>query len=232
MRKPVEDENVILRVEDLRHSFGKDPSKVHALRGVSLSAKSGDVASVMGPSGCGKSTMLYLLGLLDRPDSGEIYFKGKPMAAADDRERTALRNKSIGFVFQFHFLIQEFTSRENVALPLRKLGWSNGDSLTRADELLEQLGLADKAHRHVNKLSGGEQQRVAIGRALANSPDLILADEPTGNLDSENSKKVSELLFKFAKENGPAVIVVTHNRELAKSCDRCLPMQDGRFVEA
>ena len=231
MKDTTEGEENILKVEQLRHSFGNESSKVHALQGVSFSAKSGEVTSVTGPSGCGKSTMLYLLGLLDRPDSGEIYFKGHPMALADDHERTVLRSKSIGFVFQFHFLIQEFTSRENIALPLRKIGWSTGDSLARAGELLEQLGLGGKADRHVNKLSGGEQQRVAIGRALANSPDLILADEPTGNLDSTNSEKVSEMLFRFAKENGPAVIIVTHNRDLAESCDRCLPMQDGRFVE-
>ena len=224
MKDTTEGEENILKVEQLRHSFGIGSSKVHALQDVSFSAKSCEVTSITGPSGCGKSTLLYLLGLLDRPDSGEIYLKGKPMALADDHERTVLRSKSIGFVFQFHFLIQEFTSRENIALPLRKIGWSTGDSLARAGELLEQLGLGDKTDRHVNK-------RVAIGRALANSPDLILADEPTGNLDSTNSEKVSEMLFRFAKENGPAVIIVTHNRDLAESCDRCLPMQDGKFVE-
>ena len=153
------------------------------------------------------------------------------MTQADDPTRTALRNKSIGFVFQFHFLIKELTVRENVALPLRKGGTPLAEAHARTDEFLKQLGLADKADRFANKLSGGEQQRVAIARALANSPDLILADEPTGNLDAANSDRVFDLLLKFAREDGPAVILVTHNPELAKRCDRRLPMLDGKFVE-
>jgi lipoprotein-releasing system ATP-binding protein len=207
----------ILRVENLSHSFGEGEGRVLALRGVSFEARAGEVTAIVGPSGCGKSTMLYLLGLLDQPDSGEIYLRGKPMTKADDPTRTALRNESIGFVFQFHFLIKEFTARENVALPLRKAGKPAVEALARADKF--------------NKLSGGEQQRVAIARALANSPDLILADEPTGNLDAANSDRVFDLLLKFAREDGPAVILVTHNPELAKRCDRRLPMLDGKFVE-
>jgi lipoprotein-releasing system ATP-binding protein len=221
----------ILRVENLSHSFGEGEGRVEALRGVSFEARAGEVTAVVGPSGCGKSTMLYLLGLLDQPDSGEIYLRGKPMTQADDPTRTALRNKSIGFVFQFHFLIKEFTARENVALPLRKAGKPPAEAHARADEFLNQLGLSDKADRFANKLSGGEQQRVAIARALANSPDVILADEPTGNLDAANSDRVFDLLLKFAREDGPAVILVTHNRELAKRCDQRLPMLDGKFVE-
>tara|TARA_B110000438_G_C15720401_1_gene609523 strand:- start:492 stop:1190 length:699 start_codon:yes stop_codon:yes gene_type:complete len=225
-----ESKDPILRVENLSHSFGQGEGKVLALRGVSFEARAGEVTAIVGPSGCGKSTMLYLLGLLDRPDSGEIYLRGKPMAEADDPTRTALRNKSIGFVFQFHFLIKEFTARENVALPLRKAGTPSEKALAQADKFLDHLGLADKADRFANKLSGGEQQRVAIARALANSPDVILADEPTGNLDAGNSDRVFDLLLKFARENGPAVILVTHNPELAKRCDRRLPMLDGKFV--
>ena len=220
----------ILRVENLNHSFGEGESRVHALRGVSFEARKGEVTAVVGPSGCGKSTLLYLLGLLDRPDSGEVYLHGKPMARADDPARTALRNESIGFVFQFHFLIKEFTARENVALPLRKAGKSPAEALARAEKFLDQLGMADKADRFANKLSGGEQQRVAIARALANSPNLILADEPTGNLDAANSDRVFDLLLKFAREDGPAVILVTHNAKLAKRCDRRLPMLDGKLV--
>lgn len=230
MNEQVNGDSPILRVENLTHSFGEGESRVHALRGVSLKARAGEVTAIVGPSGCGKSTMLYLLGLLDRPDSGEIYLRGKPMAEADDPTRTALRNKSIGFVFQFHFLIKEFTARENVALPLRKAGTPSEKALAQADKFLDHLGLADKADRFANKLSGGEQQRVAIARALANSPDVILADEPTGNLDAGNSDRVFDLLLKFARENGPAVILVTHNPELAKRCDRRLPMLDGKFV--
>jgi lipoprotein-releasing system ATP-binding protein len=227
----VQDEATILRVENLSHSFGQGEGAVKALRGVSFKARAGEVTAIVGPSGCGKSTMLYLLGLLDRPDSGEIYLSDKPMAMADDSTRTSLRNKSIGFVFQFHFLIKEFTARENVALPLRKGGKSPAEAHARADEFLKKLGLGDKAERFANKLSGGEQQRVAIARALANSPDLILADEPTGNLDVANSNRVFDLLLKFAREEGPAIILVTHNADLAKRCDRRLSMLDGKFME-
>ena len=230
MSDQVQDEATILRVENRSHSFGEGEGRVRALRGVAFAAKAGQVTAVVGPSGCGKSTLLYLLGLLDRPDSGEVYLRGKPMAQADDPTRTALRNESVGFVFQFHFLIKEFTARENVALPLRKAGKPPVEALARADKFLDHLGLADKADRFANKLSGGEQQRVAIARALANSPDLILADEPTGNLDAANSERVLELLLKLAREDGPAVILVTHNTELAKRCDRRLPMLDGKFV--
>ncbi|MFP6894388.1 MAG: ABC transporter ATP-binding protein, partial [Opitutales bacterium] len=172
MNDKVHGDTPILRVENLSHSFREGEGKVLALRGVSFEARAGEVTAIVGPSGCGKSTMLYLLGLLDRPDSGEVYLRDKPMAQADDATRTALRNESIGFVFQFHFLIKEFTARENVALPLRKAGKPPEKALTQADKFLDQLGLADKADRFVNKLSGGEQQRVAIARALANSPDL------------------------------------------------------------
>jgi len=149
------------------------------------------------------------------------------MAKAHDDSRTALRNESIGFVFQFHFLIKELTARENVALPLRKAGSGEEEALEQADRLLEQLGLGEKTERFANKLSGGEQQRVAIARALSNSPSLLLADEPTGNLDSENSEKVFQLLLRFARERQIAVLLVTHNPDLAERCDQCLPMRDG-----
>ncbi|MBU62097.1 MAG: ABC transporter ATP-binding protein [Opitutae bacterium] len=231
MNSKVNGATPVLRVENLSHSFGEGQARVEALRGVSFEARAGEVTAIVGPSGCGKSTMLYLLGLLDQPDSGEIYLRGKPMTQADDSTRTALRNKSIGFVFQFHFLIKEFTARENVAMPLRKAGVLSDEALFQAEKFLKQLGLSDKAKRFANKLSGGEQQRVAIARALVNSPDLILADEPTGNLDAANSDRVFDVLLKFARDNGPAVILVTHNPELAKRCDRRLPMLDGKFVE-
>ena len=217
----------LLRVENLKHSFIEGDVEVRALQGVSFEARSEKVTAVVGPSGCGKSTLLYLLGLLDRPESGEIFLNNQPMAKAGDEARTALRNKSIGFVFQFHFLIKELTARENVALPLRKAGVGEKEALSRADNLLEKLGLGEKTNRFANKLSGGEQQRVAIARALSNSPSLLLADEPTGNLDSANSEKVFELLVQFAREQQIAILLVTHNPDLAKRCDHCLTMQDG-----
>ena len=222
--------DILIRAEQLKHSFIEGESKVQALRGVSFEAKSREVTAIVGQSGCGKSTLLYLLGLLDRPESGEIHLKGRPMAQATDEERTALRNESIGFVFQFHFLIKELTARENVALPLRKSGVGELQALEQADELLNRLDLGQKAKRYANKLSGGEQQRVAIARALANSPSLLLADEPTGNLDSANSDNVFELLMKFAREKDIAILVVTHNPELAERCDHCIPMRDGLIV--
>ena len=220
----------LLKVEDLKHSFVDGGARVRALRGVSLEARRGQVTAIVGPSGCGKSTLLYLLGLLDRPESGEILLDNRPVAKASDEERTALRNESIGFVFQFHFLIKELTARENVALPLRKSGAGEREALSRADDLLAKLGLREKADRFANKLSGGEQQRVAIARALSNSPSLLLADEPTGNLDSANSEKVFELLMRFARDQEIAILLVTHNPDLAKRCDHCLPMQDGLTI--
>ncbi len=221
----------LLRVQGLKHSFVMGENRIHALREVSLESKSGEVTSVVGPSGCGKSTLLYLLGLLDRPDQGEIFLEGESLAHADDKIRTSIRNNKIGFVFQFHFLIKELTVRENVALPLRKGGLSEKEALLKADYFLEKLGLEDKVERFANKLSGGEQQRVAIARALVNSPSLLLADEPTGNLDSINSTKVFNLFKKFAHEENIAVLLVTHNTEIALRCDRILRMIDGKMIK-
>lgn len=220
----------LLKVEGLKHSFVDGGARVRALRGVSFEARRGQVTAIVGPSGCGKSTLLYLLGLLDRPESGEILLDNRSVAKASDEERTVLRNESIGFVFQFHFLIKELTARENVALPLRKSGAGEGEALSQADDLLGKLGMGEKAKRFANKLSGGEQQRVAIARALCNSPSLLLADEPTGNLDSANSENVFALLMQFAREREIAILLVTHNLELAERCDHCLPMLDGLIV--
>lgn len=222
--------DILIRAEELKHSFIEGESSVQALRGISFEARTSEITAIVGQSGCGKSTLLYLLGLLDRPESGEIYFQGRPMALASNEERTTLRNESIGFVFQFHFLIKELTARENVALPLRKSGVGENQALGQADELLDRLGLSEKTKRFANKLSGGEQQRVAIARALVNSPSLLLADEPTGNLDSANSEKVFNLLKQFAKEQQIAILLVTHNSDLAKRCDHYLPMQDGLII--
>ena len=221
----------LLQVTELAHSFVEGESTVHALQGVSFDAHAGEVTAVVGPSGCGKSTLLYLLGLLDRPDHGEIHLEEESVAQASDETRTTLRNKKIGFVFQFHFLIKELTVCENVALPLRKAGVSEKDASERARGVLRKLGLGDKCERLANKLSGGEQQRVAIARALVHSPALLLADEPTGNLDSANSEKAFELLLQFARDEGIAVILVTHNPELADKCDRILRMRDGQLVK-
>ena len=220
-------DNSLLNVCDLEHSFTEGGEKVRALRGVSFELKSGEVTAVVGPSGCGKSTLLYLLGLLDRPDKGEIILENESVAEASDDVRTALRNKKVGFVFQFHFLIKELTACENVSMPLLKAGVGKMKANEKAKAILMKLGLGEKTDRFANKLSGGEQQRVAIARALVNSPALLLADEPTGNLDSANSDKVFNLLLQFAREEKIAVLLVTHNTELALRCDHTLQMKDG-----
>ena len=217
----------LLQVRDLNHSFLEGEEKVHAIRGVSFNANQGEITSIIGPSGCGKSTLLYLLGLLDQPDSGEIIINNKSISKLNEIQKNRLRNEKIGFIFQFHFLIKELSARENVALPAIKKGEIAEDALERADQILNQLGLGEKLDRFANKLSGGEQQRVAIARALINSPSLILADEPTGNLDTANSEIVFDLLQNLSREQNLAVLLVTHNNQLAKRCDRFISMNDG-----
>jgi len=175
--------------------------------------------------------LLYLFGLLDRPDAGEIWINGSLMSDSEDGARTAARGEHIGFVFQFHFLMLEFTALENVMMPMRKLGKLTAAQMEeRAADLLGSVGLGDKTGRLGTHLSGGEQQRVAIARALANEPSIILADEPTGNLDVHNSTIVFDLLTRLAKENGHAVVLVTHNPDIANRCDFRRPMRDGVFV--
>jgi lipoprotein-releasing system ATP-binding protein len=220
-----------LRCNGLHRYLGQDDARVHVLKGVSFAARRGEVYAIVGPSGCGKSTLLYLLGLLDRPDGGEIEINGQLMSTSDDAARTAARGEHIGFVFQFHFLMMEFSALDNVMMPMRKLGrLSQQEMVERAHSLLSSVGLGDKTHRLGTQLSGGEQQRVAVARALANQPSIILADEPTGNLDVKNSGLVFDLLTRLAKENGQAVILVTHNPEIAARCDFTRPMRDGLFA--
>jgi len=223
---------IALRCEGLHRYLGQGEGRVHVLRGVSFEAKAGNVCAIVGPSGCGKSTLLYLLGLLDRPDGGSIWIRDRLMSNSSDAERTAARGEHIGFVFQFHFLMQEFTALENVMMPMRKLGrLTDAQMAERARALLDSVGLGQKTHRLGTQLSGGEQQRVAIARALANEPAIILADEPTGNLDHRNSGLVFDLLTRLAKENGQAVVLVTHNPDIANRCDEIRPMRDGEFVK-
>lgn len=220
-----------LRCSNLHRYLGQGEGRVHVLRGVSFEAHRGQVYAIVGPSGCGKSTLLYLLGLLDRPDGGEISINGLPMSNDDDLARTAARCEHIGFVFQFHFLMLEFSALENVMMPMRKRGVLSPAAMAdRAHTLLDSVGLGAKTHRLGTQLSGGEQQRVAIARALANEPAILLADEPTGNLDVRNSGMVFDLLTRLAKENGQAVVLVTHNPEIAQRCDVTRPMRDGLFV--
>jgi lipoprotein-releasing system ATP-binding protein len=220
-----------VRCSGLQRYLGQGDGRVHVLKGVTFEASRAQVTAIVGPSGCGKSTLLYLLGLLDRPDGGSITIHGQECAGAGDEKRTALRAEHIGFVFQFHFLLPEFTAAENVMLPMRKLGRLSLAAMeARAKELLTAVGLGEKTGRLPSQLSGGEQQRVAIARSLANQPPLLLADEPTGNLDVTNSNLVFDLLKRLAKEYRQAVVLVTHNPDIATRCDRVLPMRDGVFV--
>ena len=231
MDSPTNEYKELLRVENLRHSFTEGSQKTEVLKGVSLQVCASETTAIVGPSGCGKSTLLYLLGLLDRPESGKIFLNNFEVSSSTEQTRTALRNTSIGFIFQFHFLIKELTVIENVALPLRKFGADAKESEERSFVVLEKLGLAEKAQRFANKLSGGEQQRVAIARAMVNSPSLILADEPTGNLDTENSENVFGVLQELAEIENLGVLIVTHNSELAAKTNKLIQMKDGLIIK-
>lgn len=224
-------QTIILKAKNLHKSLSNGSLATPVLRGLSFDLLSGETCSITGPSGCGKSTLLYLLGLLDTLDDGQIWLDNRIISDTSDRQKTAIRNSAIGFVFQFHFLLPEFSALENIMIPMRKLGQlTEAQMISRATDLLADVGLAEKAQRKAHQLSGGEQQRVAVARALANNPKLILADEPTGNLDAKNSAHVFELLQRFAKERNHAVLIVTHNNELAASCDETYKMRDGVFL--
>jgi lipoprotein-releasing system ATP-binding protein len=222
---------ISLSCRDIERYLGEDESRVHALRGVSLDIAPGTVHAVVGPSGCGKSTLLYILGLLDQPDYGSVMLNSEPASHLSDEELSRRRNESIGFIFQFHFLMEDFTAQENVMIPMRRLGQLPEAAMReRAAELLDAVGLSDKLERPSRHLSGGEQQRVAIARALANDPRLILADEPTGNLDTQNSQRAFELLRSIVQQKQMALLLVTHNPAIAESCDWIHEMKDGRII--
>ena len=223
--------DVSLSCHDIERYLGEDESRVHALRGVSLQVEPGTVHAVVGPSGCGKSTLLYILGLLDHPDAGSVMLVSSSVSHLPDNELAQKRNELIGFIFQFHFLMEDFTAQENVMIPMRRLAvLSEPEMLERAAYLLDAVGLGSKLKRPSRHLSGGEQQRVAVARALANNPSVILADEPTGNLDSANSRRAFELLQRIVQQEREALLLVTHNPEIAEACDWIHEMQDGLIV--
>ena len=222
---------VCLNCEGIERYLGEEEERVHALRGVSLEVEAGSVHAVVGPSGCGKSSLLYILGLLDLPDAGRVAIQSEPVAELSDDELALRRSKFIGFIFQFHFLMEDFTAQENVMIPMRKLGQlSDSQMRERAAGLLEAVGLGDKLRRPSRHLSGGEQQRVAIARALANDPRVILADEPTGNLDTANSERAFELLQSIVRAGGKALLLATHNPVIAEACDWVHQMKDGCII--
>ena len=231
----------LLRTQNLRRVLGSGDAATTILNGVDLEISTEEYASIIGASGSGKSTLLYLLGGLDRPSAADVegklldppsrvFIDGQDTSALNDLELASLRNEKVGFVFQFHYLLKEFTAQENVVLPMLKLGkLSRHDAMARAAELLRQFGLGEKVRRRANRLSGGEQQRVAIARALANEPAVLLADEPTGNLDRKNSDRVAEI-FDELWAKGQAIVMVTHDHGVARRARRMITMEDGRII--
>ena len=200
------------------------------LKGVDISINKGEIVSIVGSSGAGKSTLLHILGTLDKADKGQIILNGQHLETLNGRKLSAFRNKHIGFVFQFHHLLPEFTALENVCIPGWIAGQKKKDVVIRATELLKTLGLADRLENKPNQLSGGEQQRVAVARALINNPSIVMADEPTGNLDSANARELHQLFIDLRNKFNQTFLIVTHNEELAKMSDRILHMQDGKMI--
>ena len=222
----------VLEARDLWKSYQGPTGPVAVLRGVDLSVARGEVVALLGASGVGKSTLLNVLGSLDSPDRGEAWLSGTSLFGVDAASRARMRNQTIGFVFQFHHLLPEFTAVENVAMKLRLRGIADTDALEAGRVLLDRFGLADRLHHAPDALSGGEQQRVAVARALVGEPQVLLADEPTGNLDPRTASGLFEELHLVARERGIAILWATHNETLATRSDRILRLQEGRLVQA
>lgn len=220
-------EQIVLQTDNVRKEIKMGKVTVHALRGVSLRVNSGEFVGIIGPSGSGKSTLLGLIGGLDTPTDGRVYIENQDITKLDEASLTRIRNEKIGFVFQFFNLVPTLTALENVALPIQFSRKRGVNATKRAKELLKLLGLADRMHHRPNQLSGGQQQRVAIARALANEPPILLADEPTGNLDSESGKVVMRTLRDVQRRTGTAVIIVTHDMSVASQVDRLISLHDG-----
>lgn len=222
---------IILKTEAISRVLETEALPVSLVKEASVEIRSHEFTAIKGPSGSGKSSLLYLLWLLDRPTSGRIFIDDVDITGYSQKKLSALRLEQMGFVFQFHFLLPEFTSLENVMMPMQKLGRLNDTQIKKqASERLERLGLANHLHKLPSQLSGGQRQRVAVARALANNPRFIFADEPTGNLDTESSKNVQAILKELAHQDGCAVVAVTHDPEFAAACDRIITIVDGRIV--
>lgn len=215
----------MIQLHDIRKSFGT----LEVLKGIDLTINRGEVVSIVGPSGAGKTTLLQILGTLDRPDSGQVLFDGIDISAYKEKQLSAFRNQHIGFVFQFHQLLPEFTAVENVMMPALIGGASMNDAHSRAMEMLEYLHLTDRALHKPAELSGGEKQRVAVARALVNRPQVILADEPSGSLDTQNKEELHRLFFDLRDQLGQTFIIVTHDETLAATTDRTIRLRDGRI---
>jgi lipoprotein-releasing system ATP-binding protein len=221
------DTNDALVLNDIQRTFHQAGNELQVLRGAAVSIAPGETVALVGPSGAGKSTLLHIAGLLERPDGGEVIVNGEACSGLSDDRRTALRRTAIGFIYQFHHLLPEFTALENVVVPQMIAGVSKAAARKRGSELLGMVGLSEREGHRPAKLSGGEQQRVAIARALANSPKVLIADEPTGNLDQETAERVFELLMRLTRETGVSSLVATHNPDLAARMDRTLTLKNG-----
>ena len=222
----------LLEVKDLYKSYGNGSAKVEVLKGINLTIEAGDTVALVGPSGAGKSTLLHVMGTIDRPSAGNVLFDGQEIFSLSDQSLAAFRNGSIGFVFQFHHLLPEFSALENVMMPLLIGGVKRSKAEGRARGLLDDVGLSHRVTHRPGELSGGEQQRVAIARALVRSPRLLLADEPTGNLDRRTSEEIHALLYSIQQSTGISLVIVTHNEQLAAGMGRTIRFVDGRIVEA
>ena len=217
----------LLRANGIKRTYGA----LQVLKGIDIEVNSGEVVAIVGASGAGKSTLLHILGTLDRPDEGQVFIGDTNVSSLGDKDLARFRNEKIGFIFQFHNLLAEFTALENACMPgYINAGMSEKEIKMRGEELLELLGLKDRINHLPSQLSGGEQQRVAVARALLNKPAIVLADEPSGNLDSKNALDLHQLFFKLRDELGHTFIIVTHNEDLAEMADRRLVMQDGKML--
>lgn len=220
-----------LTAREIHRTFTTPDSDLNVLNGIDITVEQGQMVAVTGESGSGKSTLLHILGGLDKPSSGKVFIGKTDLSTKTEKELARLRNDKIGFVFQFHYLLDDFTALENVMMPLLVAGKATKDARSNAELLLEQVGLKDRRKHFPMQLSGGEQQRVAVARALANECEIVLADEPSGNLDIETGRKLHQLLFKLNRTNRTTFMIATHNRELAGRCHRELELVDGKTVE-
>lgn len=217
----------MIELENITRSFGS----LQVLKGISLNIERGEVVSITGPSGAGKTTLLQIMGSLDRPDGGKVLYDGQDITRMSEKEISAFRNRHIGFVFQFHQLLPEFTALENITIPMLIAGQGMRQANARAKELLQMLGLADRADHKPSELSGGEKQRIAVARALANQPDVILADEPSGSLDTKNKEELHKLFFSLRDQLGQTFVIVTHDESLAAMTDRKIRLLDGSILK-
>ena len=217
----------MIELDNITRSFGS----LQVLKGISLNIERGEVVSITGPSGAGKTTLLQIMGSLDKPDGGKVLYDGQDITRMSEKEISAFRNKHIGFVFQFHQLLPEFTALENISIPMLIAGQGMRQANARAKELLGLLGLADRADHKPSELSGGEKKRIAVARALANQPDVILADEPSGSLDTKNKEELHKLFFSLRDQLGQTFVIVTHDESLAAMTDRTIRLLDGSILK-